>query len=195
MRGRGLAVFLTVIFGTTTVGSAVWGQVAVKVGLTEALLLAAAGVMIAIPLSWPWRLRQVGTVDLTPSLHWRRPTSSEEIEDGRGPVLVKIEYLIDPNDRARFLRAIDELGEERKRNGAFAWGIFEDMSAFGRFEEAYLIENWLELMHLRERVTNEDRALEEEIREMLTAPPNIEFLIAPERQPLRHFGRGAEVGG
>jgi hypothetical protein len=51
----------------------------------------------------------------------------------------------------------------------------------GRYEEAYLIESWLELMHLRERVTNADRVLEDEIREMLIAPPRIEFLIAAER--------------
>jgi hypothetical protein len=50
----------------------------------------------------------------------------------------------------------------------------------GRYEEAYLIESWLELMHLRERVTNADRVLEDEIREMLIAPPRIEFLIAAE---------------
>ena len=36
-------------------------------------------------------------------------------------------------------------------------------------------------MHLRERVTNADRLLEDEIREMLIAPPHIEFLIAAER--------------
>jgi len=52
----------------------------------------------------------------------------------------------------------------------------------GRYEEAYLIESWLELKHLRERVTNADRVLEDEIREMLIAPPpRIEFLIGAER--------------
>ena len=90
-----------------TVSSAAWGQVAAKVGLKEALLLAAAGVMVAIPLSWPWKLHQIETVDLSPSLHWRPPDAAEDIEDERGPVLVKIEYLIDPKDRARFLSAID----------------------------------------------------------------------------------------
>ena len=98
------------------------------------------------------------------------PETAEDISDDRGPVLVKIEYRIDPKDRTRFLRALDELGEERRRDGAFAWGIFEDMGEFGRFEEGYLIESWLELMHLRERVTNEYRILEDEIREMLVEP-------------------------
>ena len=194
VRGRGLAIFLTVIFGAMTVSSAAWGRVASKVGLEEALLLAAVGILLAIPLSWPWKLQQSEAVDLSPSLHWRPPESAEDVAEDRGPVLVKIEYWIDPKDRAAFLRAMDELGEERKRDGAFAWGIFEDMGEFGRFEEGYLIESWLELRLLRERVTNDDRMLEDEIRQMLIEPPHIEFLVAAERQPVRRKRREAAAG-
>ena len=184
VRGRGLAVFLTVIYGTMTLCSAAWGEVAARFGLSTALLAAAAGAIVAIPLTWRWKLQQ-GTLDLSPSQHWSLPETREEIDNDRGPVLVKIEYRIDPRDSADFVRALDELGFERRRDGAFAWGIFEDAGDLGRYEEAYLIESWLELMHLRERVTNADRVLEDEIREMLTAPPRIEFLIAAERDQAR----------
>ncbi len=194
VRGRGLAIFLTVIFGTMTIGSAAWGQIAGKIGLSEALFLAAAGIVVAIPLSWPWKLQKGEAMDLSPSLHWDVPRTAETISDDRGPVLVKIEYRIDPKDRTSFLRALDELGEERRRDGAFAWGVFEDMGEIGRFEEGYLIESWLELMHLRERVTNEYRILEDEIRDMLLKPPHIEFLVAAERAPMRRRRRDAAVG-
>ena len=194
VRGRGLAVFLTAIYGTMTLCSAAWGEIATKTGLPTALLIAAGGALLAIPLTWRWRLQQGAALDLSPSQHWSMPQTHEEIDNDRGPVMVKIEYRIDPNDRVAFLRALDELGFERRRDGAFAWGIFEDAGDVGRFEEAYLIESWLELMHLRERVTNADRVLEEEIREMLIEPPRIEFLIAPERgDETRH--RRAEPAG
>jgi MFS family permease len=183
VRGRGLAIFLTVIFGTMTLSSATWGDIAAKTSLPAALLLAAAGAIVAIPLTWRWKLQQSATLDLSPSHHWAMPQTHEEIDDDRGPVLVKIEYRIDPKDGVAFLRALDELGFERRRDGAFAWGIFEDAGELGRFEETYLIETWLELMHLRERVTNADRVLEDEIRDMLIAPPRIEFLIAAEPGP------------
>jgi predicted MFS family arabinose efflux permease len=187
VRGRGLAIFLTVIFGTMTLSSAAWGDIAAKTGLPTALLLAAAGAIVAIPLTWRWKLKQSAALDLSPSQHWGMPQTHEDIDNDRGPVLVKIEYRIDPKDRAAFLRALDELGFERRRDGAFAWGIFEDAGEFGRYEETYLIETWLELMHLRERVTNADRVLEDEIRDMLVAPPRIEFLIAAEPSPrVRH---------
>ena len=193
VRGRGLAVFLTVIFGTMTLSSALWGKAAGYFGLSDTLILAAIGLIFAIPLSWPWRLEQGESIDLTPSLHWRAPETAEAVADNRGPVLVKIAYRIDPEDRPKFLRALDELGEERRRNGAFAWGVFEDMAEFGRFEEAYLIESWLELMHLRERVTREDQMLEETIKVMLIEPPHIEFLVAPERQTIANGRKARSV--
>jgi MFS family permease len=194
VRGRGLALFLSVIFGTMTLCSAAWGDIAANTGLSAALLLAAAGAIIGIPLTWRWTLEQGAALDLSPSQHWGKPEPHEEIDNDRGPVLVKIEYRIDPKDRAAFLRALDELGYERRRDGAFAWGIFEDAGADGRYEETYLIESWLELMRLRERVTNADRMLEDEIREMLTAPPRIEFLIAAERDPQVQHGRPEPAG-
>jgi len=57
VRGRGLSIFLTVIFGSITLGSALWGWVAAKAGLETALFAAAAGALLAIPISWRWRLR------------------------------------------------------------------------------------------------------------------------------------------
>jgi predicted MFS family arabinose efflux permease len=194
VRGRGLAIFLTLIFGTMTLSSAAWGDIAARTGLSFALVLAAGCAIMAIPLTWRSKLQQDAPLDLSPSQHWGMPSTLADVDNDRGPVLVKIEYRIDPKDRAAFLRALDELGFERRRDGAFAWGIFEDASELGRYEETYLIESWLELMHLRERVTNADRVLEDEIREMLIAPPRIEFLIAAERGQ-RVPNRRAEPAG
>jgi predicted MFS family arabinose efflux permease len=194
VRGRGLAVFLTVIYGTMTLCSAAWGEVAARSGLSTALLIAAGGAIVAIPLTWRWKLQQGASLDLSPSQHWSLPQTREEIDNDRGPVLVKIEYRIDPKDGPAFVHALDELGFERRRDGAFAWGIFEDAGDLGRYEEAYLIESWLELMHLRERVTNADRVLEDGIREMLVAPPRIEFLIAAERGGDARNRRAEPVG-
>jgi predicted MFS family arabinose efflux permease len=194
VRGRGLAVFLTVIYGTMTLSSAAWGEIAAATGLASALLIAAGGAIALIPLTWRWRLQQGAALDLSPSQHWSLPETREEIDNDRGPVLVKIEYRIDPKDSVPFVRALDELGFERRRDGAFAWGIFEDAGDLGRYEEAYLIESWLELMHLRERVTNADRVLEEGIREMLIAPPRIEFLISAERNDEARQRRAETAG-
>src|SRR5271154_567738 len=99
VRGRGLAIFLTVVFGTMTLCSALWGDIAAKTGLPAALLLAAGGAIVAIPLTWRWKLHQDAPLDLSPSHHWGMPQTHADIDNNRGPVLVKIEYQIDPKDR------------------------------------------------------------------------------------------------
>jgi predicted MFS family arabinose efflux permease len=186
VRGRGLAVFLTVYFGAMTAGSAIWGHIAGMESVATALLIAAVGAVIAIPLTWRWKLQTAAGLDLTPSMHWRAPVFTQTVENDRGPVLVTVEYRIDLKDRTAFLGAIEEMGYERKRDGAFAWGVFEDPADTGRFVETFLIESWLELRHLRERVTNADRMLEEHIRSLLLSPPTVGFLVASDRP---HRGR------
>jgi MFS family permease len=181
VRGRGLAIYLTVLFGAMTLGSAIWGQLASDEGLTVALLAASVGGLIAIPLTLRWKLQAAAGMDLSPSMHWRNPTFALAIEPDRGPVLVTVEYRVVKDNCAAFLGAIDERGRERRRDGAFAWGVFEDAAEPGRFVETFLIESWLELRHLRERVTIADRMLEEEIKQLLTEPPKATFLTASAR--------------
>ena len=52
VRGRGLAMFVTVFFGAMTVGSVIWGQVGGLFGLPVAHFCAAAAALAAIPLTW-----------------------------------------------------------------------------------------------------------------------------------------------
>jgi hypothetical protein len=64
VRARGLGIFLTVIFGSVTAGSLVWGQIAKTAGLPLALFAAAAAVLLMIPLTWRAKLRSVQGTDL-----------------------------------------------------------------------------------------------------------------------------------
>jgi predicted MFS family arabinose efflux permease len=180
VRARGLAILLTVVYGAMTVGSALWGQIAGLEGLQIAHFAAAVGAALAVPLTWRWKLQTAAEVDLSPSLHWRAPVMTKQVENDEGPVLVTVEYRIETEDRAAFVQAVDELGYERKRDGAFAWGLFEDAAEPGRFVETFLIDSWLELRHLRERVTNADRMIEDQVRQLLKYPAKVTFLIASE---------------
>jgi len=56
VRGRGLAMFVTTFFGAMAAGSAIWGQTASMLGLQAAQIIAAAGAVVAIPLTWRWKL-------------------------------------------------------------------------------------------------------------------------------------------
>jgi MFS family permease len=182
VRGRGLAIYVTVLFGSMTLGSAIWGQVAGMAGLPVAHFLAAAGVVLAIPLTWRWKLQTGDELDLTPSMQWPTPILSQEIAASDGPVLVTIEYRIaHDKDRKSFLVALNRLRRERLRDGAYEWGIFEATDEPGRFLETFLVESWLEHLRQHERVTSADYVLQQYVYGLLKETPKVTHFIAPAR--------------
>ena len=179
VRARGLALYTTVFFGCLTLGSAAWGEVAVLVGLANAHFLAAAGAASAIALTWRWKLQTGASLDLSPSMHWPAPLTAQPIEHDRGPVLVTVEYRINPSDRERFLETLARLEHGRRRDGAYAWGVFEDAAQEGRIIETFLIESWMEHLRQHERVTKADRLLQEEVRRFdRSGNPKVTHFIA-----------------
>ncbi|MGA8614977.1 MAG: MFS transporter [Xanthobacteraceae bacterium] len=181
VRARGLALFVTVFFGCLTLGSALWGELAAILGLPAAHFLAAAGIVLAIPLTWRWKLQTGTGADMTPSMHWPTPITAQAVEHDRGPVLVTVEYRIRPQDREAFLEAIEKLGYERRRDGAFRWGVFEDAADEGHIVETFLVASWMDHLRQHERVTNADRLVQEAVhRFQLTGEPKVTHLIAAE---------------
>jgi MFS family permease/quinol monooxygenase YgiN len=181
VRGRGLAAYMTVFFGALSLGSLIWGKLAGVIGLAPAHFAAAAGALVVIPLTWRWKLQTGVGVDLTPSMHWPPPVTARDIEHDRGPVLVSVEYRIDPRERNAFLRVLNQLARERRRDGAYRWGVFEDAADEGRFVETFLVESWLEHLRQHERVTSADRLLQDEIaRFVKDGAPKVTHWIAAE---------------
>ena len=182
VRGRGLAIFVTALFGALSLGSAAFGQVAEIWGLPAAHLAAGAGALAGIPLTWRWKLQTAAGLDLTPSMHWPAPILAHEVDEDSGPVLVTVEFRIDPKNRDAFLAALERLGKERRRDGAYGWGVFEDVADPGRMVETFFLESWLEHLRQHKRVTNTDRLLQDAVnRFQLEGAPKVTHMIAAER--------------
>jgi len=183
VRARGLAILLTVVFGSVSLGSAGWGKLASANDPSSALLVAAAGALLTIPLTSRWRLEAAAHIDLHPSPHWRTMNLARKVDDDEGPILVTVDYCVSPADRASFLEAIEEMGHERRRDGATRWGVFEDVEEDERYVETFSLESWLDLRRLRERMTEADREVERRIEAMLGEPRRVRFHVAPPRKP------------
>ena len=181
VRSRGLAVFMASFMGSMAFGSMTWGIVAQQSSIAAALVLAAAGAVLAVAVTWRWKLGAIDDMDLTPSMHWPSPLASVDVTPDRGPVMVTIGYQVEPGHRGAFLSAVRDLGQRRKRDGAFAWGVLEDTETPNRLVEYFMIESWLEHLRQHERVTNADRMLQDSVRGMLVAgsEPEIMHYVAP----------------
>ena len=183
VRGRGLAIFLTAYFGALTLGSALWGEVASLKGVPFALASAGVCALIGLALTGGWKLQSGAARDLTPSMRWRAPAFLNRVADDQGPILAVAEYRIDPNDRPAFLAAMQDIGLERRRDGAYAWHMFEDPDEAGKMIETYLLHSALELKYRQSRVTNADALMEDQAERFLKAPAETRYLVAPQRGP------------
>jgi MFS family permease len=180
VRGRGLAAYVTVFFGTMSIGSALWGWVAERFGLAPAHYIAAVGALGAIALCRRWQLQTGPAADLTPSMHWPEPILHGVVGDDAGPVLVTVEYHVAPENRTAFLAALAPIARERKRDGAYKWGVFKDTGHETRYLETFLLDSWLEHVRQHHRVTSADRAAEERLRALTLGEPQVTHYIASE---------------
>ncbi|WP_215396256.1 MFS transporter [Rheinheimera oceanensis] len=179
VRARGLAVFITVLFGSMSVGSLFWGQLSSLFGVANALYCAAAVLVLIIPLTWRFKLQVGESMDLSPSMHWPQPVVGVEFEQDQGPVMITLEYFVKPDDKHAFYLAAHKLKEQRYRDGAYTWGLFEDTAKPGRFIECFMVESWLEHLRQHERVTHADADIQNIVLSFHQGPkPVVEHYIA-----------------
>ncbi|PZU88159.1 MAG: MFS transporter [Chelatococcus sp.] len=162
VRGRALAVYLTVFNGAMTAGSLGWGAVAEAAGIRGTLLIGAAALLVASFIMRRVKL-PAGEADLAPSNHWPEPLVATAVEHDRGPVLILIEYRVPAADRDAFVRAIHALSVERRRDGAYDWGITEDTADPEKLVEWFVVSSWAEHLRQHRRVSKADADLQKEV--------------------------------
>lgn len=180
VRGRGLSIYGLVFFGAMTVGSLGWGALATWGGIPLTLAIAALGLVAAIPLGRVHQLN-VSAGDLTPSGHWPEPIVATEVPEDRGPVMVTIEYRLTADKRAAFQDAMRRLSDQRRRDGAYQWGLMQDAADPERFIEYFLVESWIEHERQHARVTHADADLQGQIAALTkpgTAPHTTHWLAS-----------------
>ncbi len=178
VRGRSLAVYLTIFNGAMTAGSLLWGMLAKSVGIPQTLIIGAIGIILTGFVGYLLRLPK-GEYDLMPSNHWPEPMLSEAIEHDRGPVMIQIEYRVARQDRDAFVNAIHAFSWERRRDGAYRWGVTEDASDPEVMLEWFMVESWAEHLRQHRRVSKKDADLQQEVLRFHAgeAPPVVRHFI------------------
>lgn len=176
---RALGVYQLVFQGGIAIGSALWGTVAEHLGNPTALLGAAIGLGVGLIAAPRYRLTAGEKLDLTPSSHWPEPNVVIELRPDDGPVLITVEYRIEPTRSRDFAKVMHDLSRARRRDGAIRWGLFHDTADPSRYVETFVVESWAEHLRQHERVTVADRAAEERAFafHIGDAPPTVSHLI------------------
>jgi hypothetical protein len=125
-------------------------------------------------------LSGVEGLNLSPSRQNPAPIIHHTLEVERGPVLVSVQYQVDPERTAEFAAAMREVRRIRLRDGAFDWGLFADAEAPHRYVEVFLVRSWLEHLRQHERQTVTDLDVLKQARAFHVGeePPVVRHLIA-----------------
>ncbi len=180
VRGRGLALYGLAFFGSMTAGALGWGALASLTSIPLALLAAAALMLAGVGLM-RGRPLPAQPADLAPAGIWPEPEVATAVPGDRGPVMVVIEYLIDPAREAAFRQAAERLSAERRRDGAYQWGLMQDAADPACFTEWFLLQSWAEHERQHARVTRADAEVHAEVRNfhLGSEPPSVRHLLGP----------------
>jgi MFS family permease len=185
VKARALATYLTVFYGAMTAGSALWGKLAATLGTPTSLIIASIGMALASATVLRWRLDMTPDLDLSPSAHLGEPLLADEPADDAGPVMITVEYQVQPADVPAFIREVHGLRKVRRRGGALSWGIYEDSAVQGRFIETFVVESWLEHRRQHDRFTRNDQRIKQLVDAFHVGPerPRVAHYVAPSGKP------------
>jgi MFS family permease len=183
VRARGMAIYQMALMGGSAAGSLLWGQVASWSNVPASVAAAAVFGVAVVVLLRRMRLEGLPDPDFTPQALSQSLEPPQGVADDDGPVMVTVEYQIDPARMAEFAAVMQRTRRARLRQGALSWGLFRDAAQPGRVIEYFVDENWIEHQRRLERFSAFDARLREERQAFHTGtqPPVIKRYIG---QPL-----------
>ena len=161
VRARGMSIYQMAIMGSSALGGVVWGRIAEWTSVPVSLACAAASLAILLTITRGRPLEGGPEEDLTPAHPWTEPVPAREVEMQEGPVMVTIEYVVDPARAAEFDAIMAQTRSGRLRAGAVSWGLFEDIERPGRFVEYFACDTWADYLRRFDRFTAADKELQE----------------------------------
>ena len=94
-----------------------------------------------------------------------------------GPVLVTVEYDVDPDRLDDFMKTIHKYGRVRRRDGASRWGVYRDLETPDCYVETFIVGSWAEHLRQHERLTRADSQLEDRLRRCCRKEPSVRHLV------------------
>jgi MFS family permease len=157
--GRALAAYQAAISGGIALGSWVWGSMASAIGAEGTLLISGAALLVS-PLLGLWMRMPTASgpnelsLDVLADPEVRLPLTPRS-----GPIVVEIEYRVDPAKARLFYAVMQHVQLSRQRNGAYGWSLARDLADPELWTERYHCPTWHDYLRQRSRSTASERAL------------------------------------
>ncbi|WP_373079942.1 MFS transporter [Zhongshania sp.] len=154
---RAISLYTSALTGGIAAGSWFWGTIA-GAWSVEVAIIASGLFMLTMPLLGLFlRLPKeinAGVELKTPILN--EPEVELAITMRSGPIVVEIEYAVDPDNARGFYTAMLDIQRIHLRNGGFDWSISRDIGDPKLWVERYHCPTWADYLRMRDRLTQTD---------------------------------------
>lgn len=160
---RALSLYSSALTGGIAIGAWGWGTVAGHWDVTTAFI--GSGVGMAATLMLGWLLPLPATEDESPDSVeiGQAPEVAMALTLRSGPIVIELEYDVDPEQAREFYLAAIQLQRLRKRIGAFDWSLSRDIADPAIWVERYHCPTWGDYLRTRDRYTRSDLELQETV--------------------------------
>ncbi len=162
IRARAMSFYQMSLMGGSAIGAAFWGKVATHFGVVSCVLFAAAFGLLSMFYIVRLVISGQDDEDLAPVCPLERPNPSKAIDHFEGPVMISIEYHINPLRYEEFKKIMKQTKTARIKQGALSWSLFSDAEHPGQVIEYYVYETWADYLRRFDRFTATDLHLQEE---------------------------------
>ena len=158
---RALSLYSASLTGGIAVGAWFWGWVASWHGVSFAIVASGIVVAITLLLGWLLPLPQSEEEDTSSVEIGAEPEVELALTMRSGPVVIEVEYDVDPARARDFYTTMMQLANVRRRIGGFDWSISRDIANPAIWVERYNCPTWGDYLRMRDRYTQADLDIQE----------------------------------
>jgi MFS family permease len=157
---RALSLFSSAITGGIGVGAWLWGEFADVNGVAAAYIVSglAAGATALLGFLLPVARNREGDNDTVTI--GSEPEVELELTPRSGPIVVEVEYSVDPDEARDFYVVMMEMQRVRKRIGGFDWSLARDIADPAVWTERYHCPTWGDYLRMRDRYSQDDLVIQ-----------------------------------
>jgi MFS family permease len=161
---RALSLFSSALTGGIAIGAVIWGAVA-SLWSVDIAIIASGVFFLALPiLGILLPLPQSSEADVAPVELVNQPQVGMALTLRSGPVVIEIDYDVDPALAREFYGSMLQVQRTRLRNGGFNWSLSRDIADPALWTERYQCPTWGDYLRMRDRFTQTDIDLHEAAR-------------------------------
>lgn len=178
---RALSLFGSSLTSGIALGAWGWGELAGSVGLANAYYLSGAATLLTVLLGYVLPLSREEEGENPAIDIGYEPSVVLGLNLRSGPIVVEVDYDVDPDQAREFYGVMMNMQRVRKRLGGFDWSISRDVENPALWTERYHCPTWGDYLRMRDRYTQMDFAVQAQARSFDRSPDGLRIRRRLER--------------